>query len=393
MALRGTLKDFGIADILQLIAQQQKTGVLHLKNRDDEVHISFKDGLVVRAQSVSRKRKDLLGDMLVRAELISEKDLTFALEEQRRTLKRLGEVLVASAAITRERLREMAHLQTSEILYKLFTWNAGTYEFEGVDVEADPDSPSIRSESVLMEGFRRVDEWPMIRKRIPSSRMSFERVKDPPATVEAAHDDVDIDAAFGGAAVSAAGPATVGPNEKRVFELVLPGRTVDKIVDLSRCGEFEACKALFVLLNGGYLRAVPPRESDVQEEPIAGLVRASLFEKLIAGIGRVAVTVIILALAIPLLLGVKVGGLTLAEPGSQRFADPATQRFLSSTQMDRLRSALAVYQVEKGELPEKLASLVETGIVQEEDLHYPWSEGYYYQRRDAANYVLLPPLR
>ena len=34
MALAGTLKDFGIADILQLIAQQPKTGVLHLRSKD-----------------------------------------------------------------------------------------------------------------------------------------------------------------------------------------------------------------------------------------------------------------------------------------------------------------------------------------------------------------------
>ncbi|RME22700.1 MAG: DUF4388 domain-containing protein, partial [Deltaproteobacteria bacterium] len=29
MALKGTLKDFGIADIFQLISQQTKTGVLY----------------------------------------------------------------------------------------------------------------------------------------------------------------------------------------------------------------------------------------------------------------------------------------------------------------------------------------------------------------------------
>ena len=51
MALSGTLKDFGIADILQLIGQQTKTGQLHLKAKDQEVHIAFKDGNIVRAES------------------------------------------------------------------------------------------------------------------------------------------------------------------------------------------------------------------------------------------------------------------------------------------------------------------------------------------------------
>ena len=44
MALSGTLKDFGIADILQLIGQQQKTGKLRLQNGDEEVEIIFSSG-------------------------------------------------------------------------------------------------------------------------------------------------------------------------------------------------------------------------------------------------------------------------------------------------------------------------------------------------------------
>jgi hypothetical protein len=100
MALKGTLKDFGIADILQLIGQQQKTGVLYLKSKDQEVQVYFRDGNIVRAESVTRKKKDLIGNMLVRAEVITEKQLESALETQRRTLKRLGDVLVSSGAIS-----------------------------------------------------------------------------------------------------------------------------------------------------------------------------------------------------------------------------------------------------------------------------------------------------
>src|SRR5438270_11331945 len=120
MALQGTLGDFSIADIFQLIGQQQKTGVLHLNGKDEEVHISFKDGNVVKAESAARKRKELLGHMLVRAELISEAQLDSALEEQKRTLRRLGDILVSSGALPRESLKEMTHLQTTETLYRLF---------------------------------------------------------------------------------------------------------------------------------------------------------------------------------------------------------------------------------------------------------------------------------
>lgn len=392
MALKGTLKDFGIADILQLIGQQQKTGILHLKNRDEEVHVSFKDGNVVKAESTTRKKKELLGDMLVRAELINERQLQHALEEQRRTLRRLGVVLVASAAVTRERLREVAQLQTTETLYKLFLWKAGTYEFDAGEVEPDPEAPPLRSESVLMEGFRRVDEWPLIRRKITSLRMTFEKSGElPGAPAEAGNMDDALDAAFGDGAPMEK-PAGVGANERRVFALVQPARAVQKIVDLARLGEFETCKALLALVSGGYLKALAPAHAEAGDE-VGGFVSAGTLEKIVAGAGRLAVSLFILAGAIAVLLTVKVEGLTLVEKGSQKFADPSTQRFLSRPQLVRLRSALSVYEIEKGELPETLAALVLAGIVSDDDLRYPWSDPYYYRKMGAGSYVLLPPLR
>ena len=75
MALKGTLKDFGIAEILQLIGQQAKSGVLHLESRDDVIHIAIADGNVVRAESAGRKTRERLGNLLVRAEIITPEEL------------------------------------------------------------------------------------------------------------------------------------------------------------------------------------------------------------------------------------------------------------------------------------------------------------------------------
>ena len=58
MALSGTLKDFGIADILQLIGHQTKTGRLMLKTGNDEVEVYFIDGKVVFASEKARAARD-----------------------------------------------------------------------------------------------------------------------------------------------------------------------------------------------------------------------------------------------------------------------------------------------------------------------------------------------
>ena len=107
MALTGTLKDFGIAEILQLIGQQSKSGVLHLKNRADEIHVIMSNGSVVSAEYAGRKARDKLGSLLVRGALITQEQLDEALGVQKRTLRRLGDILVDLGMVTKEQLREM----------------------------------------------------------------------------------------------------------------------------------------------------------------------------------------------------------------------------------------------------------------------------------------------
>jgi hypothetical protein len=388
VALQGTLKDFGIAEIFQLIGQQAKTGVLHLRGKDEEVHVSFFEGNVVRAEHVGRRRKDLLGRMLVAAELISEERLEEALEEQKRTLQRLGDILLARDAITRERLREMAQLQATETLYRLFHWKSGTYEFDQGPVEWDRASITpIRSESVLMEGFRMVDEWPMIRKKITSYGMTFLPIRSVP---EGPVGEVELDAALDGAFEGERHEA-VGPNERRVFALALPGRTVQKIVDLSRLGEFETCKALLNLVDGEFLRAVAAGPA---APPTGSTALSTLgFQARVFGM-RLAVTALVVAVAIALVRireaeAVRAPG-ALA-PGT---IDPAAARLLSGRQLSRIEAALAIYRAEHGEYPDTLEPLVRDGLLRADDLRHPWSEPYYYRREPGPlGFVLRPPFR
>jgi len=184
MALTGTLKDFGIAEILQLIGQQSKSGVLHLKNRADEINVVMWNGSVVSAEYAGRKSRDKLGSLLARAALITQEQLDEALGVQKRTLRRLGDILVELGMVTQDELREMTLLQTTQTLYKLFHWKAGTYAFEPRDVAFDRETVSpLRCEAVLLEGYRLIDEWPIVRRKITSAALTFVRVKllDPEA--------------------------------------------------------------------------------------------------------------------------------------------------------------------------------------------------------------------
>jgi hypothetical protein len=379
MALKGTLKDFGIADILQLIGQQQKSGTLRLRTHNAEVKLGFKDGNIVKVESAFKKKKELFGAMLVRAELVTATQLEQAIQVQKRTLQRIGDVLVASRVVSRDKLTQMRQLQASETLYGLFAWNSGTYEFEAAAVELDSDAiEPMRADAVLIEGFRRVDEWPLIRKRITNYQMTFERLKAlPPKS-----DFAGLDDGFAGEFES------FGDSERAVYELIGGERDVQKLIDLSCLGEFEACKALCKLVNLDYLKPVVVRGRSRARE-----VGVPAFTHPATGSGRGILTFLVL-----LLLAVVASRFKLRSSGwvsspATQYVDPAAQRFISRVQLRRIRAAIEVYQLERGPAPDRLSALVEAGLLGEEDLRYPWQDGYYYRQTMGGGFILLPPLR
>jgi hypothetical protein len=268
-------------------------------------------------------------------------------------------------------------------------------------VEWDPETVTpIRAESVLMEGFRQVDEWPLVRKRITSPEMTFERIRAPdPERPRKGSVEQDVEAAFDTLAAGArpeedeegdGADLALGRNERRAFELALPGRSVDRIVDLSRFGEFETSKALQNLINLGYLRAVEPERArggtvgayarDLQHRTRTWLVRG-------ATTGAIAVALAGLA------LWVDQRGIAIGEAGGGVvLRDNVAPRYLARYQLARLRGALDVFRVEKGQYPERLEELVESGLVSPRDLRHPWSQPYHYRRRPEGGFVLLSPV-
>ncbi|MEZ4271070.1 MAG: DUF4388 domain-containing protein [Myxococcota bacterium] len=402
MALRGTLKDFGIADIFQLIGHQSKTGTLSVKNRGQTVVIYFSSGNVVRAEATARQKRDLLGAMLTRTEAITEKQLEKALAIQQKTLQRLGDILHELMGLDHSTLHTITKLQTTETIYRLFLWDSGSYEFENADVAVEERDELIRSENILMEGFRQADEWPMIRKVITGYGIVFERLEDLDKLL-AEHRQEDAEGAAGdddfaefdldiGDGPKDSRLKKIGEHERKAYSLIGANRDVQKIIDLSRLGEFETCKALVNLVE---MQIIAPQGEKELRAPSAAAT--------VGGItgphsewSRVAFSAAMIILVLAGLwfvvgqLGVGPDMLFVHErvAGYER---RAVQQLLSRSQIRRLRESLAVYRTQDGHYPQQLEQLVETGLAKERQLRQPWHETYFYQR-EAEGYFLLPPL-
>ena len=87
--LEGTIKEFGIADILQLICQQQKTGVLTVEAKGEKAEIYLDEGNIAAARVVTGAAGDALGTLLVKAKLLSPGQLETALATQKQTFEQL----------------------------------------------------------------------------------------------------------------------------------------------------------------------------------------------------------------------------------------------------------------------------------------------------------------
>ena len=256
MALQGTLKDFSLADIFQLIGIQKKTGVLTLKHEQETVTVAFADGSVVGADSTQRRLEDRLGTVLVKSGRLTEAQLQDALRQQRSTMKRLGAILVEGQFLDAAALSEALHVQISQMVYRLFRWTAGSYHFsQETKVEDDREFVTpMSAESILMEGARILDEWPMVEKGIHSMQAVWRH-----ANVAIAQGAV----AAGGGEGEAAGAVTLSETERLVYGLVDGKRPVQEIVDRSAFSEFETCRTLYELISRQLLEegrvAAPPR--------------------------------------------------------------------------------------------------------------------------------------
>ena len=234
MAIKGSLKEASLPDVLQLLSLGMKTGCLSVTHRSNFAYVYFDRGRISFASIVNRR--DRLGDILVKSGLVSQGQLEAAIKLQDAMReKKLGEILVEMAAISREELHRQIRIQIEEAVYFLFTWTQGTFNFEADVLPEEQDLlVSINPESLLLEGARRVDEWSLIEKKIPSFDIVF---------------SVDAERL-------AASDAELTAEQQFLVPLIDGQRDAAALVDESGLGEFDVGKALFGLATAGFLQRV-----------------------------------------------------------------------------------------------------------------------------------------
>jgi tetratricopeptide (TPR) repeat protein len=214
MAIKGSLKEASLPDVLQLLSMGKKTGCLGLAFHESFGSIYFDSGRISHAEIANRP------------------------------------------------------LDTENAVYNLFTWTSGTFNFEpGVLPQAGTALASVDPQSLLLEGARRVDEWGMIEKKIPSFEMVFALDRQKLLVNKL--------------------PLT--PEQEILIPLIDGNRDVTALIRDSQLGEFEAGKAIYGLITASFVLPVgratkpdaSPRDASPEERRNLGisLYRAGMYDE------------------------------------------------------------------------------------------------------------------
>lgn len=175
--MRGKISDFGIPEIFQLVASQQKSGALTVRGDGRETVFLFSDGMIVDVQpDRQRAQHALLGNMLVAAGFLTTEELRRFLSLHEKEGRMLGEILVEKGKISREKLGRYLYMQVKESIYYTLRIREGDYRFEVFAVRPPSwMSASMRADVLLMEGMQFLDEYPLLRGKFPAGRFHVER--------------------------------------------------------------------------------------------------------------------------------------------------------------------------------------------------------------------------
>jgi CheY-like chemotaxis protein len=233
--LRGDLRVVPLAEVLQLLDVQEQSGVLTVERSGARVDIYFRRGRVDQATADGVPEEFLLGRFVLDAELMQRADFEAFLESRAETGKPaqrlIGQQLVKLGLLADADLKACLVRQSSELIYEILRWRHGRFRFSA-GIELPPSvidaALGLDVEAVLMEGYRRVDEWHLIERAIDNFDVVFLRNED---------------------SVAQMGRGRLTREELAVLELVNGKNTVKDITRKSRMGSFEVSKMLYRLLS------------------------------------------------------------------------------------------------------------------------------------------------
>ncbi len=262
MALKGNLRDFNTAQLLNLIHLARKTGTLTVESRNGTARLCFKDGKLIFA---ALDRQDgRLADVLIRAGKLQPEQLKAFDLSRLQDDKVLGLKLIEAGYVTQQDILNSLRAQMLDVVYRLFSWNEGAFRFE-------PDLQPLQNripvpmdlENIIMEGARRMREIERLKEELPDLDVPVRLTSRPEAIRK----------------------VQLSAEEWRVISQVNGRNTIEQIMRRLNMDEIQIRRIIYGLLQAGLIElGAPPAVTPPAGVPVGGPgtgVSRSVVEKLI----------------------------------------------------------------------------------------------------------------
>lgn len=230
MSLQGDFNGVTLASILQLLCNDQKTGILVATRGKDKSKVYFHKGTIVYATAGVKTNR--LGFLLRNDGIISDQQLQKCLAFAKAENLHLGKVLVDKGYISLETLKTYNTRQVETILYNLLFWEKCVFGYKDAKLNLkNMIVTQLNPIKLILEASRRINELSVLKKVIPSDQLVFKmsgKVKS--------NNEIKLDA-----------------DEWRILSLVDGTRPVHRIILESGYDAIAVYKILYSVISSGLI--------------------------------------------------------------------------------------------------------------------------------------------
>jgi hypothetical protein len=325
--MKGEIGTFSVAEILQMIGMQEKSGLLSLRSKGKSAVLFFDTGKVLSARDRRQGARDQFLFYLQEKGAIGVEDLNRIAEIRQDSSGDLVDVLLNNKIIDEKKLGNLLSTYAADTLETVVKWETGTYEF-APSVDSLPEKAIVtpqRLEAILMEALRRKDEVEEIRRFLPGYDT---RIK---------------------VSVSDITELPLEEADASVLALVNGKRTIDEIIDDCETDEIETLDILERLFALGIVSI-----SETDQEGPGHLLKRSALQSLIT------TAAIITVAALLRFIWLAPGG---PDELPLRQLRNTIQEVTDRREVQNLHFALDAHHYLHGKYPEQLTELVAMGLL------------------------------
>lgn len=180
MELSGQLSTFSLADVLQWLSEDRRSGALVVRRSDREKRLYFRQGRLIAC--LSDDPGEYYGEDLLLHGDLSEQQLRQALLHCSSTRTRLGEALLDLGLLTGDQVRRTLRRRIEDAVGDLFLWPRGLFYFVSEEPPAEQLLPEpVHVTGLTLEGARRKDEYDRMRRVLPHDQVVLKRTAAEPS--------------------------------------------------------------------------------------------------------------------------------------------------------------------------------------------------------------------